>query len=99
MSIHIVFLKPFEHYAAESVHIVARALGKRLQEQGVAVPFTVYQKMAKKEADEKAKAKARARADAEKKAKAEKLLKEKEAATIKKAVSIKARTRSKAVKK
>jgi hypothetical protein len=97
MSIHIVFLKPFEHYAAESVHIVARALGKRLQEQGVAVPFTVYQKMAKKEAAEKAKAKAKA--DAEKKAKAEKLLKEKAAATIKKAVSIKARTRSKAVKK
>jgi hypothetical protein len=97
MSMHIIFLKNHEHYAAKSSHVVARAVGRNLIDSGIAVPFTVYQKMAAKKAAERADAKAKA--DAEKKAKAEKLLKEKEAAEKEKAVSKQAKTRSKAVKK
>jgi hypothetical protein len=80
MSIHVVFLKKHDKYAAKSSHIVTRAVGKHLIGSGIAVPLTVYQKMIADEAVEKAeKADAATIAAADKKAAAEKIEAEKKA--------------------
>jgi uncharacterized protein (DUF39 family) len=111
MSIHVVFLKKHDKYAAKSSHIVKRAVGKNLIGSGIAVPLTVYQRMVADELLEKAekadtaiidaadKKAAAEKVEAEKKAKAEKLLKAKSEVTIKKATSRKAKRRGKQVKK
>ncbi len=93
MTMRVVYLRDHDGHKADKEYFVERTLGRRLCENGVAIPFVDYEKK------QEAAAEARAKAEAEKKAKAEKLLKEKEAATREMAVSKKAKTRSKAVKK
>lgn len=113
MTMRIVFLKEYEDNKRGQEKFIDRMEAVKLCEKGVAVPFNLYEKIQRKEAEKKAMAdlrakEAKAKDDAEKKAEKEKadaekqaeLLKKKESVTMfEKADSKKTNKRSKAVKK
>lgn len=113
MTMRIVFLKEYEDSKRGQEKFIDRPEAVKLCEKGIAVPFNLYEKIQRKEAEKKAAAdlktkEAKIKDDAEKKAAKEKanaekkaeLLKKKEsAAMFEKADSKKTNKRSKAIKK
>jgi hypothetical protein len=91
---HIVFTKSYDIWHKGKAYIVERTLGKRLLEMGVAIAYTDHLDMIAREkvAEELSKKK-------EEKKKAEDLLKKKEEVKTTTAISVKAKRRSKSIKK
>ena len=90
---HVVYLQDHDGHKKNKDYMVEPTLGRRLCNNGVAIPYVTHLKNL--EAGKEVVVKAKKKAESEK---AKKLLKKKEEAKKETAISKKANTRSKAVK-
>lgn len=96
MTMRVIFLKDSHGFVAGKEAYIERSLGRRLAEQEVVKPYSIW--LAEQELI-KAEEEAKAKAEAKKKEKSEQLLKEKEESEKETAELKPAKTRAKAVKK